>query len=91
MQPYVKAYMNSLGYDESDIILCEVCHKVSNDIHHIRPKSFFGKKERAARDHPWNLIALCRKCHEDAHSRNIRDFLTEIVNKRHLGTTSTNG
>ena len=53
--------MNHFGYGEQDIILCEACQSKAVDIHHIHGR---GKDKDVIK----NLIALCRKCHDRAHS-----------------------
>ena len=70
MKTHTKVYFNFYGYNEADHIPCEIClhhfdmFNVAVDIHHISPKGMGGK---AGKDKIENLIALCRKCHEDCH------------------------
>jgi 5-methylcytosine-specific restriction endonuclease McrA len=73
MRPHVKNYLKAFGYDEADTILCEKCGTKAVDIHHIEFRSRFGRKRNAERDAPENLVALCRTCHEAAHT-NTADF-----------------
>lgn len=40
---------------------CRICGSPAFNVHHIRPRQFKGK------DHPRNLIALCKQCHAEAH------------------------
>lgn len=48
--------------------LCDAAGQVTGlDVHHIQPKGIGGSR---LLDHPGNLIALCRTCHESAH-RNV--------------------
>ena len=68
MVKYKKIYFNHFGYGIDDIILCENCSAQAVDIHHIERKGMGGSKTK---DHIENLIALCRKCHIDAHSNKI--------------------
>lgn len=85
MRPHVRNYYNAFGYDESSFVPCEVCGRPSNDIHHIEPRSKFGSKNYGLMDSVQNLVALCRKCHMDAHgpaSRDVKQQLKEIVSKR---------
>lgn len=85
MRPHVKNYFKAFGYDESSLILCEICGRVGVDIHHIEPRSKFGIKNREDMDNVSNLACLCRKCHDDAHgvaSRDIKIQLKEIVSRR---------
>lgn len=91
MKPHVKNYFKALGYDESSLIPCEICGRPSVDIHHVEPRSKFGVRNREDMDNPTNLVALCRKCHDDAHgvaSRDIKIQLKEIVSRRSLSRTA---
>lgn len=82
MQPHTKVYFKYFGYGIDDKILCEVCQSkeftsVANDLHHIRGR---GK----GKDVIENLIALCRECHNQAHSNKLsKEYLTE-THKRNL-------
>lgn len=85
MLKHVKNYLNEFGYDQSDFIPCEACGNKSVDIHHVEPRSKFGGKLKDDRDHPNNLVALCRSCHDEAHgyqSRIIKNVLKKIIQKR---------
>lgn len=85
MQEHVKNYFKETGYDRSSVIICERCRKnVAVDIHHIEPRSKFGTKTKHLRDASENLIALCRKCHNNAHEKNIKDELKMYVKLRML-------
>ena len=43
---------------------CMICGRnPSEEVHHIRPRHLKGK------NHPRNLIGLCRICHDDVHRR----------------------
>ena len=61
MKKHVKNYMKHHGYGEQDVILCEKCNAVANDIHHKKFKSQGGT------DKVDNLIAVCRACHNELH------------------------
>lgn len=65
MKSHTKVYFKFFNLDEFDFIECANCQKQAVDIHHIEPKGMGGSKEK---DNIENLIALCRKCHELAHS-----------------------
>ena len=81
MQPHIRNYLQSRGYDESDVILCEVCGDVAVDIHHIVPRSKFGSKRKKEQDDPSNLIGVCRVCHDKAHSGELtKEYLRLLVN-----------
>lgn len=83
MQKHIKNYFDSVGKDYTDFVSCEVCACPAVDIHHIKPRSKFGKKTKHLQDLPENLIALCRSCHDKAHSvKSFNEGLREYVNKR---------
>lgn len=60
--------MDFFGFKIAEDCFCEVCGVMANDIHHIIPRSKFGTKTKHLQDDVSNLIALCRKHHEDAHN-----------------------
>lgn len=75
MKPYQKTYLDYFGYDEHDVILCEIpgCGKVSNDLHHIQARGMGGSKYR---DNIENIMALCREHHiELGDKKQHKDFL----------------
>ena len=80
MQNHVKIYLEY--FKPFDTPLCESCGGLSCEIHHITPRSKFGSKTKHLQDHPSNLIALCRTCHEKAH--NQREFNNELKEYRLL-------
>ena len=76
--------MGYYGYGEQDFIPCAVCGLRANDIHHIVYRSHFGKKEQDKCNDISNLIALCRSCHNLAHSEilseeTLRSKLIKII------------
>jgi len=68
MQKHIKTYLKYHNIGEQDIVRCEICGRAGRvdhgnfDIHHIKPRSQGGG------DNIENLVLLCRKCHELAHS-----------------------
>lgn len=78
MQKHVEVYLKAFNYIEGDFIPCESCGLRGVDIHHIIPRSKFGKKRKDEQDLITNLICLCRLCHEKAHSINNKEYLTVI-------------
>ena len=42
---------------------CRICGGPAEEVHHIRPRHLQGK------NHPRNLISLCRDCHDEVHRR----------------------
>jgi len=43
MTNHCKVYHKSFGFDYGDFIGCEICGKLSVDIHHINPREFHVK------------------------------------------------
>ena len=80
MQKHIKIYLNYFGYSIADRIGCENCGSYNSvDCHHIEPRSKFGTKNKDKQDHIDNLIALCRDCHNKAHSNILtKEQLTDI-------------
>jgi len=60
MKIHTKTYMHHFDYGEQDIILCEACGARAVDIHHI--------DNNRQNNNIKNLIALCRRHHNMAHS-----------------------
>jgi 5-methylcytosine-specific restriction endonuclease McrA len=51
----------------------------------VEPRSSFGSTTKDEQDHVSNLVALCRSCHNAAHSAYGREFkikLKGIIQKR---------
>ena len=68
MQKHTKIYFKyyGIGFDETgyhDFIKCEICGNKAVDIHHIN-----GRWHPVNSNLIENLIALCRRCHDQAHS-----------------------
>lgn len=82
MQPHVKIYFEAFGYDQADFIPCELCGSKSVDIHHIEPRSKFGRTSRFLQNNISNLVALCRECHDKAHGELLRMVQGIIERKR---------
>jgi hypothetical protein len=78
MKHYVKVYMDYFGYDISDFIPCEVCGAKSVDIHHVEARSMGGSK---LKDNIENLMALCRKHHEEfGDKKQWKEWLIKLHN-----------
>tara|TARA_R110002020_G_scaffold183360_6_gene379656 strand:- start:1095 stop:1334 length:240 start_codon:yes stop_codon:yes gene_type:complete len=69
MKKHIKIYFKYFNYGIDDVILCEACEAVAVDIHHINGR---GK----GKDVIENLVALCRACHNFAHSD--KDFNSKV-------------
>jgi 5-methylcytosine-specific restriction endonuclease McrA len=78
MQQYKKNYLKANRVGEQEKIICESCNMAwAVDIHHIIFRSHQGTDEES------NLIALCRDCHNLAHSGDIKaEDLQKIANHR---------
>ena len=77
MKHHVKIYLDYFGYGEQDVILCEACHRLAVDIHHINGR---GKDK----DVIVNLMALCRKCHNMAHQEKISKSELQYIHNSFL-------
>ena len=62
MKKHTKIYMDYFGYGIEDFIPCEICQSKAVDIHHIEARGMGGRK---GADIIENIMAVCRKCHED--------------------------
>ena len=62
MQKHTKIYMDYFGYDTSDFIPCELCGERAVDVNHIDSRGIGGSKKK---DFIENLMAMCRRDHED--------------------------
>ena len=73
MQKHVKVYMSYFDYVCQEEIPCEACGSQAVDIHHIHGR---GKGKDVIK----NLMALCRRHHEMAHSTISKDQMQLIHN-----------
>jgi hypothetical protein len=62
MKNHVKKYFEYFGYDKNSFIECEVCGAKAVDLHHIERRGMGGSKSA---DTIENIMALCRKHHEE--------------------------
>lgn len=77
MTYYKQKYLKYFGYGEQEWIPCEICNNTAIEVHHILAKSQGGKDEIS------NLMALCRNCHDHAHSDKViyeRSYFQKIHN-----------
>jgi len=54
---------------------CTICKKEVNDVHHISPQQLANETGHIAhfhKDHKYNLLPLCKKCHDDIHHGKIK-------------------
>ena len=87
MKKHTKIYLQAMGYDITDWIPCEICDSKAVDIHHIDARGMGGSKNA---DREENLMALCRRCHEEygdkSHFKNmLKDIHSNYLTIRKLG------
>lgn len=87
MKPHTKIYMDYFGYDISSFICCEICGDRAVDIHHIENRGR-GGDPKGEKDVAENLMAMCRKHHEEYGDIS---FFTEMLKKVHLLFMRNNG
>lgn len=91
MRPYTKIYLETMSYDESDFIPCELCHSKAVDIHHIECRGMGGSKGNNVIE---NLMALCRSCHvkfgdKKKYINIIKDIHLERIRERNPNITTS--
>lgn len=64
MKAHTKIYMDFYGYSVADFIGCEICGNKAQDVHHIECRGM-GGDPKGTKDKIENLMAVCRKCHEE--------------------------
>ena len=70
-------YFKFHGYQLQSDVMCEICSKPADDIHHITPKGMGGNPKADCIE---NLIGLCRRHHDMAHTGEITgDELYETI------------
>lgn len=76
MTEHLKVYLEGSGFQVEEWIPCEVCEQSAVDIHHIESRGMGGTKKK---DVFPNLMALCRKCHDEyGDITELKEKLTEI-------------
>lgn len=75
--------MDYFQFTEACFIPCEICGSTAVDIHHIEPRGMGGSKDK---DTIENLMAVCRRCHEDYGDKKqfkqwLKDIHTAIMKK----------
>ena len=51
---------------------CRMCGSGRVELHHLLPRSKFGRRQKAEQNHPDNCIPLCHHCHQDHHTTTKR-------------------
>jgi 5-methylcytosine-specific restriction endonuclease McrA len=82
MKKHVKLYLDSMGFDAEWAVPCECCGAWrACDIHHIDARGMGGSKTK---DTIENLMAVCRKCHDQyGDKKQWKDWL-KLVHKNHM-------
>jgi 5-methylcytosine-specific restriction endonuclease McrA len=73
MQKYIKIYLDHFDFKDQSEVMCEVCMKPAADIHHVTYRSRGGKDEIK------NLMALCRKHHDQAHNEILKEGELKLI------------
>jgi DNA mismatch repair protein MutS len=77
------------------IIKCQVCNAPGDDVHHIKFQCTANENNlidsKFHKNEPYNLVSLCKKCHQDVHKNviNIEGYrMTEsgllLIYKYHI-------
>lgn len=58
---------------QRDMYMCQYCkrfgkHVQADHVHHVLPREFYPELTYT----PWNLISLCKACHDSMHYRKDR-------------------
>ena len=73
--------MTFFDYGIEDFVPCEVCTGRAVDIHHIEARGMGSSKNK---DSISNLMALCRRCHEEMGDRvQFNDYL-QVVHRKFM-------
>ncbi len=87
MKAHTQIYMKAFGFTIADFIPCEICGNKAVDIHHIEARGM-GGDPTGSKDNINNLMAMCRKHHEEyGDVPDLVDKLKEI----HLRYIDING
>ena len=84
MKKHISNYFKHHGYVCQEEIACEICGCPAVDIHHIE----FGRHKRS--DEVDNLIALCRRHHEDCHNYKIPIYFLKNRNEASIPNNTDN-
>lgn len=80
MKPHTKIYMEFFGFKIPEDCSCEICGSPAVDIHHIMARGM-GGDPKGKKDVIDNLMAVCRKCHEQYGD--VPGFI-DLLKKIHL-------
>lgn len=88
MKAYTKLYFEYFDYGPLDFVPCEICGSKAVDIHHIEARGRGGTKTKDVIE---NLMAVCRKCHQDygdiaEYKQMLKDLHAKVMSyKGHQG------
>lgn len=78
MSPHKKIYFDYFGLTEGDWVACEVCNQTAVDVHAIDCDGMGGRPSKSTHKIE-NLIALCRKHHEQmGDKKQFKEYLREV-------------
>lgn len=80
MKNYTKTYLKHFGYGADSFIPCEICGTRAVDIHHIKARSV----ARELVNDITNLMAICRKHHEEYGDKKEHIEFLQTVHNNHL-------
>jgi len=80
---HIKIYNNFFGYQSGDYRPCEICGAPGTDIHHMDSRGM-GGDPKGTKDTIENLMALCRKCHEEYGDKEQYDGMLYKIHMRHV-------
>jgi len=87
MQKHTKVYFQHFWITPWEFIPCEICWKEAVDLHHINKRSSFWKNRKHLQDRIENIIALCRKHHEDAEGKILSQEELNLIHIKNLWKT----
>jgi 5-methylcytosine-specific restriction endonuclease McrA len=80
MQRHTKIYMDFYQYGIDDLVPCVGCNNRAVDVHHIDARGM-GGDPTGRKDVIENLVALCRRCHNNAEFN--KEF-NDLIKRKHL-------
>ena len=80
---HTSIYFDSLGKYKEDPTNCEVCGHKAVDIHHIEARGMGGTTDKS-KNSIFNLMALCRNCHEKYGDKTHYKKELKLIHFRHL-------
>jgi len=78
---HTQIYFDSLGKYKEDVCGCEVCGDPATEIHHIERRGMGGTTDKT-KNSIFNLMAVCRNCHEKYGDK--AQYMTSLKTKHFL-------